>query len=218
MAVGSQETRRRAAKGLSRSGQAVLAVLLLGACVSEPRHTFLPLADSPYAAVMPECDPNPEIVANVTSSSFALINPEVRWNLTRGYGVDSITSTRQTCPSFGVVIEEFQSTNLAKQYLDGHREAIGFAEYEDVRALDWPANWNYAVSVDPWNYAEDGTVTVADYAIVQVVVQVGKVTLEYSTYIAHDFSQIQKEVFVSGLGAFHDKARELVQHLELSRP
>ena len=194
---------------------AVLAVLLLGACVSEPRHTFLPLADSPYAAVMPECDPNPEIVANVTSSSFALINPEVRWNLTRGYGVDSITSTRQTCPSFGVVIEEFESTEIAKQYLDGRREAIGFAEYEDVvRALDWPANWNYVVSVDPWNYAEDGSVTVAEFAVVEIVVQIGKVALEYSEYIAHDIFQVQKETFVSGLESFHDKADEVVRHFE----
>ena len=193
----------------------VLAVLLLGACVSEPRHTFLPLADSPYAAVMPECDPNPEIVANVTSSSFALINPEVRWNLTRGYGVDSITSTRQTCPSFGVVIEEFESTEIAKQYLDGRREAIGFAEYEDVvRALDWPANWNYVVSVDPWNYAEDGSVTVAEFAVVEIVVQIGKVALEYSEYIAHDIFQVQKETFVSGLKSFHDKADEVVRHFE----
>ena len=68
------------------------------------------------------------------------------------------------------------------------------------------------MSVDPWDYSEDGTVIVAEYAVVQV----GRVTLEYSEYIAHDLFQAQKEPFVSGLRGFHDKASELINLLESS--
>ena len=186
---------------MHRETLAVLRMAVSGgllAFVSDTRNAFLPLSESPYASLMPDCGARSE--ADVGFSQYVIINPEVPFSLTRRFGVDSVTSTRQSCAEFVVVIEEFQSAEIAKRYLDARRDSIGLAASEIlVQALDWPLNWDLAVSVDPWRYSEDGAVSVADYALIEIVVQVEKVTIEYSQYVAHDFFDGERIEFVPGL-------------------
>ena len=57
---------------------------------------------------------------------------------------------------------------------------------------------------------------VADYAFVEIGVQVGKVTNDYSQYVAHDFFDGERSEFVSGLESFRRKENEIVRRLESS--